>query len=174
MQRQLESERDRGGLEKKAEEDRAREAEERVREAEERVRESEERVREEGERVRVVEVEARMEKDAAEERVRVVEGERDVVMVELCQARARNNELQQRLGEVEGREQEKLVVQEQAIAAEQRGPSWEVREDELEILGEELGLTKMKVPAKVLKKSEVGGSRIAKTVTPQSKIIQNL
>ena len=137
MQRQLESERDRARLEKQAAEDRAREAEERVRVSEERVRESEERVRE------------------SEERVRVVEGER---IMELQQALARNNELQQRLSEVEGREREKVVVQDQAIAAEQRGPSWEVREDELEVTGEELGcggwakvkVAKLKVAAKVL------------------------
>ena len=108
VQSQLESERNRARLEKQAAEDRAREAEERVRESEERVRVVE------GERD-----EARMEKDAT---VRVVEGERDGVMVELQQALARNNELQQRLGEVEGREREKLIVQEQASEdrAEQR------------------------------------------------------
>ena len=134
-------------LQLEGERDRTRAAEERVREVEERVRVME------GERDEV-----RMEKDAAEERVRVVEGERDGVMVELQQALARNNELQQRLGEVEGREREKLVVQEQAIAAEQQGPSWEVREDELEVTGEELGcggwakvkVAKLKVAAKVL------------------------
>ena len=137
---QLESERDRARVEKQAAEDRAREAEERVRVVE-------------GERDEI-----RMEKDAAEERVRVVEGERDGVMVELQQALARNDELQQRLVEVEGREREKLVVQEQAIAADQQGPSWEVREDELEVTGEELGcggltkvkVAKLKVAAKVL------------------------
>ena len=152
VQLQLEGERDRT----RAAEDRAREAEERVRVAEERERE----------RVRVMEGErdeARMEKDAAEERVRVVEGERDGVMVELQQALARNNELQQRLGEVEGREREKVVVQEQAIAAEQRGPSWEVREDELEVMGEELDcggwakvkVAKLKVAAKVLHEQQI-------------------
>ena len=103
MQSQLESERDRARLEKQAAEDRAREAEERVRESEERARVVE------GERD-----EARMEKYAAEERVRVVEGERDGVMMELQQALATNNELQQRLGVVKGREREKLIVQEQA------------------------------------------------------------
>ena len=114
MQRQLESERDRARLEKQAAEDRAREAEERVRESEERVRVVE------GERDEV-----RMEKDATEEEVRVVEGERDGVMMELQQALARNNELQQRLGEVKGRESEKLVVQEQA--AEDRAREAEER-----------------------------------------------
>ena len=51
-----------------------------------------------------------------------------------------------------------MVVQEQAIAAEQQGPSWEVKEDELEVTDEELGcggwakvkVAKLKVAAKVL------------------------
>ena len=126
MQRQLESERNRARLEKQAAEERAREAGERVRESEERVREAEERVRVVEERVRarvrVERDEVRMERDAAEERVRVVG---DGVMVELQQALARNNELQQRLGEVKGRESEKLVVQEQA--AEDRAREAEER-----------------------------------------------
>ena len=121
----------------------------------------------EGERDR-----ARVEKQAAEERVREMErernrarderdrvrGERDRVRVELQQALVRADELQQRLEEVEGREHEKSIVQEQAIAAEQRGPSWEVREDELEVTDEELGcggwakvkVAHHKVAAKVL------------------------
>ena len=157
VQRHLESERDRSREKQEAENG----AEKRVREGEERVREAE-RERDEA---RMERDEARMEKDAAEvgrgiaeERVMVVEGERDRVMVELQQALARNNELQQQLGEVERRERGKLVVQEQAIEAEQQGPSWEVREDELEVTGEELGcggwakvkVAKLKVAAKVL------------------------
>ena len=108
---------------------------------------------------------ARVEKQAAEERAREMErerdrasGERDRVRVELLQALARADELQQRLEEVEGREHERSVVQEQAIAAEQRGPSWEVREDELEVTDERLGVggwaevkvANLKVAAKVL------------------------
>ena len=108
---------------------------------------------------------ALIERREAEERVRVLEGERDRAKVErdetrleLQQALVRANELQQRLDEVEGREHERLVVQEQAIAAEQRGPSWEVKEDELEVTGEELGcggwakvkVANLKVAAKVL------------------------
>ena len=114
----------------------------------------------EGERDR-----ARGEKQAAEERAREMEGERDRasgerdrVRVELHQALARADELQQRLEEVEGREHDRAVVQEQAIAAEQRGPSWEVMEDELEVTDEELGcggwakvkVAHLKVAAKVL------------------------
>ena len=94
----------------------------------------------------------------AEERVWVVETERDRAKVELQQALVRANRLQQKLDEVEGREHERLVVQEQAISAEQRGPSWEVRERELEVTDEELGcggwakvkVAKLKVAAKVL------------------------
>ena len=115
---------------------------------------------------------ARGEKQVAEERARgmeremdrvrgerdVAKGERDRVRVELHQALARADELQQRLEEVEGREHERLVVQEQAIAAEQRGPSWEVREDELGVTDERLGVggwaevkvANLKVAAKVL------------------------
>ena len=73
-------------------------------------------------------------------------------------AQAKINELEQRLGEVERRECEKLVVQKQVIAAEQRGPSWEVTDSELEITDEELGcggwakvkVAKLKVAAKCL------------------------
>ena len=120
-----------------AERDRAR-AEKQA--AEDRVREMEGRVRE------------------MEGRVREMEGERDGAREELQQALARATELERRLNEVEGREHEKLVVQEQAIAAEQRGPSWEVGEDELEVMDEELGcggwakvkVAKLKVAAQVL------------------------
>ena len=78
--------------------------------------------------------------------------------VDLKPAQARANELQRRLEEVERREHEKSIVQEQAIAAEQRGPSWEVKEDELEETEEELGcggwakvkVAKLKVAAKCL------------------------
>ena len=86
------------------------------------------------------------------------EGERERERVELQEAQARANELQQRLEEVERREHEKSVVEEQAIAAEQRGPSWEVREEELEETDETLGIggwavvkvAKLKVAAKCL------------------------
>ena len=105
-----------------------------------------------------VEREAEERVRVAEERVWVVETERDRAKVELQQALVRANRLQQKLDEVEGREHERLVVQEQAISAEQRGPSWEVRERELEVTDEELGcggwakvkVAKLKVAAKVL------------------------
>ena len=116
----------------------------------------------EGERDR-----ARMEKREAEgerDRMRVekreVEGDRDRARVELHQAQERANQLQRRLNEMEGKEHERVVVQEQAIAAEQRGPSWEVKEDELEVTDQRLGIggwaevrvAKLKVAAKVLHK----------------------
>ena len=131
--REMEGERNRAREEKGA-------AEYRVREMEDIVRQMEGAM--EGER----------------DRVREMEGERDGVREELQRALARATELERRLNEVEGREHEKLVVQEQAIAAEQRGPSWEVGEDELEVMDEELGcggwakvkVAKLKVAAKVL------------------------
>ena len=105
------------------------------------------------------------ERDRAREEKREMEGERDrerqrvrEMEGELRQAQARANELQRRLEEVERREHEKSIVQEQAIAAEQRGPSWEVKEDELEETEETLGIggwakvkvAKLKVAAKCL------------------------
>ena len=148
MERQeLEAERDRARAEKQAAEDRVREMEGERNRAREEKRAAEYRVRE---------MEGAMEGER--DRVREMEGERDGVREELQRALARATELERRLNEVEGREHEKLVVQEQAIAAEQRGPSWEVGEDELEVMDEELGcggwakvkVAKLKVAAKVL------------------------
>ena len=51
----------------------------------------------------------------------------------------RANELQVRLDEVEGREH-RVVVQEQAISAEKRGPSWEVRAEYLQSTEKVLGI----------------------------------
>ena len=145
--RELEGERDRAREEKRELEVRARGAELRVREGELRVREAELRVRE---------IEVERERERVERRE--LEGERERERVELQEARARANELQRRLEEVERREHEKSVVQEQAIAAEQRGPSWEVMEEELEETDETLGIggwavvkvAKLKVAAKCL------------------------
>ena len=155
MERQeLDAARDRARAEKQAAEDRVREMEGRVREMEGRMREME------GERNR-----AREEKGAAEYRVRemedivrqmegAMEGERDRVREMEGERDGVKEELQRALA----REHEKLVVQEQAIAAEQRGPSWEVGEDELEVTEDRLGVggwaevkvAKLKVAAKVL------------------------
>ena len=87
-----------------------------------------------------------------------IQRERDRVMLELQQAQERSNELQRKLDEMERKERERAVVQEQAIAAEQRGPSWEVKEDELEVTEQRIGsggwaevrVAKLKVAAKVL------------------------
>ena len=106
---------------------------------------------EEWDRAREEKREMEGKRDRERQRVRELEGE-------LQQAQARANELQRRLEEVERREHEKSIVQEQAIAAEQRGPSWEVKEDELEETEEELGcggwakvkVAKLKVAAKCL------------------------
>ena len=112
-----------------------------------------ERGRLERERERAREEKREIEKRArqAEMRVHELERERD-------RERTRAHKLQQRLEEVERREREKSVVQEQAIAAEQRGPSWEVKEEELEETQEILGtggwgvvkVAKLKVAAKCL------------------------
>ena len=148
---QVEAERDRARVEKReaeGERDRARvEAEDerdRVR-VEKREAEGErDRARVEAEderdRARVEKREAEDERDRARVEKREAEGERDRARVEMQQAQVRANELQRRLDEVGRKEHERLVVQDQAIAAEQRGPSWEVREDELEVTDERLGI----------------------------------
>ena len=69
-----------------------------------------------------------------------VEEERDRALERVQLAETRANDLQRRLDEVEGREHERLVVQEQAIAAEQRGPSWEVKEEDLQATGDMIGI----------------------------------
>ena len=119
-----------------------------------------ERERLERERERYREEKREIEEKArqAEMRVCELERERQRARMELCQAQTRAHELQQRLEEIERREHEKLVVQEQAITAEQRGPSWEVKEEELEETREILGtggwgvvkVAKLKVAAKCL------------------------
>ena len=69
-----------------------------------------------------------------------VEEERDRALEGAQLAETRANDLQRRLDEVEGREHERLVVKEQAIAAEQRGPSWEVKEEDLQATGDVIGI----------------------------------
>ena len=69
-----------------------------------------------------------------------VEEERDRALEGAQLAETRANDLQRRLDEVEGREHERLMVQEQAIAAEQRGPSWEVKEEDLQATGDVIGI----------------------------------
>ena len=75
---------------------------------------------------------ARVEKWEAEvqsERMRVekleAEGESDKMRVELQQAQERADELQRRLDELEKREDERSILQ--------HAPSWDVKEDELEV-----------------------------------------
>ena len=112
----------------------------------------------EREEKRVMERERDREREEKERERQRVREERERVRVELQRCQARGNQLQERLEEVERREHEKVVVQEQAIAAEQRGPSWEVKEDELEETEETLGIggwavvkvAKLKVAAKCL------------------------
>ena len=119
----------------------------------------------ERDRAREEKREMERERERERERVRDFEEERERervekkrVRVELRQAQSRANQLQERLDEVERRDHEKVVVQEQAIAAEERGPSWEVNQDELEETEQILGtggwavvkVAKLKVAAKCL------------------------
>ena len=159
--REVEGERDRAREQKrKLEGERDRAKEEKRKMERERDGAKEEKTEMEGERDRAREEKRQMEKerDRERQRVREMEGEREGVSIELRQAQARANELQQRLEGVERREHEKCIVLEQAIAAEQRGPSWEVKEDELEVTEKTLGIggwavvkvAKLKVAAKCL------------------------
>ena len=106
---------ERVSVKKTQREERERQVEKRAQRAEERVQRAEERMKQERERVQ-----------RAEEKVQ--------------QAEALAAELQRRLDEVEGRERERLAVQQQAIAAEQRGPSWEVGEGDIQLTGEVIGI----------------------------------
>ena len=130
-----------------------------------RAREEKREMERERDRAREEMREMERERDRERERVRDFEEERERervdkerVRVELRQAQSRANQLQERLDEVERRDHEKVVVQEQAIAAEERGPSWEVKEDELEETEQILGtggwavvkVAKLKVAAKCL------------------------
>ena len=112
----------------------------------------------ERDRMRVEKREAEGERDRMSVEKRGLEDERDRARFELQQAQERANELQRRLNEMERKEHGRMVVQDQAIAAEQQGPSWEVKEDELEVTDQRLGIggwaevrvAKLKVAAKVL------------------------
>ena len=156
-----EGERDRARVEKReaeGERDRAR-VEKREAEGErDRARVEKREAEGERDRARVEKREAEGERDRARVEKREAEEERDRARVELQRAQGRADQLQQMLSELQGREHERSIVQEQAIAAEQRGPSWEVKEDELEVTEEELGcggwakvkVAKLKVAAKCL------------------------
>ena len=159
--RELEGERDRAKEEKRElerERYRAREEKRELEGERDRAREEKRELERERDRAREEKRELEGERERAREEKRELEGERERERVELQQSRARANELQRRLEEVERREHEKSVVQEQAIAAEQRGPSWEVMEEELEETDETLGIggwavvkvAKLKVAAKCL------------------------
>ena len=159
--RELEGERERAREEKReleGERDRAREEKRELEGERDRAREEKRELEGERERAREEKRELEGERDRAREEKRELEGERERERVELQEARAIANELQRRLEEVERGEHEKSVVQEQVIAAEQRGPSWEVMEEELEETDETLGIggwavvkvAKLKVAAKCL------------------------
>ena len=156
-----EGERDRARVEKREAEGERDRARVEKREAEgERDRARVEKREAEGarDRARVEKRQAEGARDRARVEKREMEGERDRARVELQQAQERADQLQRMLDELQGREHERSIVQEQAIAAEQRGPSWEVKEDELEVTEEELGcggwakvkVAKLKVAAKCL------------------------
>ena len=159
--REAEGERDRVRVEKReaeGERDRAR-VEKREAEGErDRARVEKREAEGERDRARVEKWEAEGERDRARVEKQKAEGERNRARVELQQALERADQLQRMLDELQGREHERSIVQEQAIAAEQRGPSWEVKGDELEVTEERLGVggwaevkvAKLKVAAKCL------------------------
>jgi serine/threonine protein kinase len=113
------------------------------------------RLQGEGDRARAERREAESERDRVRMEKWEAENERDRARVELQQAHESVNRLQWQLYEIQ---HEQVIVHQQAIAAEQRGPSWEVKEDELEVTEEELGcggwakvkVAKLKVAAKCL------------------------
>ena len=94
----------------------------------------------ERDRVMVGKQEAEEERDILRGEKQQVEEERDRALEGVQLAETRANDLQRRLDEVEGREHERLVVKEQAITAEQRGPSWEVKEEDLQATGDVIGI----------------------------------
>ena len=108
----------------------------RVRQADKRARQMEEKVQHEKENVQ------RTEEGVRQERERVQQAENRAQQAEdrVQQAEAIADELKRRLDEVEGKEHEMLAVQLQAITAEQRGPSWEVGEEDLQLTGEVIGI----------------------------------
>ena len=147
------------------ERDRAREEKREMERERDRAREEKREMERERDRAREEKREMERKRDRERERVRDFEEERERervekerVRVELRQAQSRADQLQERLDEVERRDHEKVVVQEQAIAAEERGPSWEVNQDELEETEQVLGIggwavvkvAKLKVAAKCL------------------------
>ena len=158
---EAESVRDRAKMEKleaERERDRAR-MEKREAEGErDRARVEKQEAESERDRARVEKWSAESERDRATVEKWEAEGERNRMRVELQQAQERIDELQQRLDEFEKSEHERLVVQEQAITAEQRGPSWEVMEEDLlsteEVIGiggwAEVRVAHLKVAAKYL------------------------
>ena len=159
--REMEGERDRMRLElqqAEGERDRVRVEKKELEGERDRMRLELQQAEGERDRVRVEKKELVGERDRVRLEKRGIEGERDRARIELQQAQERANQLQRRLNEMERKEHERMVVQEQAIAAEQRGPSWEVKEDELEVTDQRLGIggwaevrvAKLKVAAKVL------------------------
>ena len=123
-------------------EERAQQAEERVQRAEERVQRAEEMVQQERERVQRAENRVQQETERVQRAEERVDQERERVErseERVQRAEALASELQRRLDEVEGRERERVAVQQQAITAEQRGPSWEVGEGDIQLTGEVIG-----------------------------------
>ena len=100
--------------------------------AEDRVHRAEEQVQQERERVQRAEMRAQL----AEER-----DHRDWETLErvVQQADARADDLQKRLDGVEGKEEERLKVQQQAISADQTSPSWIVSGDNLQLTEQVIG-----------------------------------
>ena len=115
--------------------EKARLEEERDRASEERDRAMERAQLAEEERDRLAE-----ERERAVERAKLAEEERDEGLQRAQLAESRVVELQRQLNELEERERERVAVQQQAAASEQRGPSWEVKERDLLATDEEIGV----------------------------------
>ena len=115
-------------------EERVQQERKRAQTAEERVQRAEERVQLEKEGVQRAKERVQQERERAQQAEEREQRDREALGQRVRQAEARAAELQRRLDEVEGRERERLAVQQQAITAEQRGPSWEVGEGDVQRL----------------------------------------
>ena len=130
--------------------------EERVRatKAEKRVEQEKEIAKTERKRSILLEKQIEKEQQRATQAERILFEEKEQVR----QSAARAEELQRKLVEVEARERAMLVVQQQSIAAEQRGLPWEINGEDIELTENVMGIggwaevrvAQLKVAAKTL------------------------
>ena len=98
------------------------------------------------------------EKERVVQEVERIEEERGDAVRRQVETEHTLRELQAEVDELRTREHNRSIVRQQALSADLRGPSWEVKEDEIEISEETLGVggwaevkvAKLKVAAKVL------------------------